>query len=219
MIKIEVQHYTKVIKKRKILDDVSLTLEGGYIYGFRGINGSGKTMLMRAVSGMIMPTKGSVRVDGMTVRATKTYPTSLGVLIENPMFLPGCTGFDNLRLLAGLSGQADDMEIKRVMSELDLNPDDKRLYREYSLGMRQKLGIVAAIMGGPRLIILDEPINALDEKSVKKVKELLVNLKNENRVIIIACHDREEMDYLADRIFLIEDGRLKSETALRTTPN
>jgi len=208
-MEIRVEKYTKYIRKRIILNDINLVLEGGYIYGFRGINGSGKTMLMRAIAGMITPSKGSVYVDGVKVRSTRAYPTSIGVLIENPTFLKEHTGYQNLQLLAKLSGQADDREIRDTMMYLGLAPEDKRTYREYSLGMRQKLGIAAAVMGGPRLIILDEPINALDEESVQRVRELLISLKDEDRVMIIACHDREEMDRLADRIYMIEAGECR----------
>ncbi len=210
-MEIRVENYSKRIKKNTILKNVDLTLEGGYIYGFRGINGSGKTMLMRAIAGMITPTKGGVYVDGKPVRSTRAYPTSIGALIENPAFLKEHTGFQNLELLAKLSGQADAEAIRGTMEYLGLDPDDRRVYREYSLGMRQKLGIAAAVMGGPRLIILDEPINALDEESVQKVRELLISLKDEDRVMIIACHDREEMDRLADRIYMIEGGRCRVE--------
>ena len=218
-MEISVEDYTKRIKNRTILDHVSVRLTGGLIYGFRGINGSGKTMLMRAICGMIRPTSGKVGVDGKVVRPTRAYPISVGALIENPSFLRECNGLDNLKMLASLSGIANESDIRSVLADLGLDPDDKRLFKEYSLGMRQKLGVAAAIMGKPHLIILDEPINALDEVSVEKVKEILLRLRANDRIIIIACHDREEMDYLADRIYVIDEGRIVGEGNDQETSN
>ena len=181
-MEISVEDYTKRIKNRTILDHVSVRLTGGLLYGFRGINGSGKTMLMRAICGMIRPTSGKVVVDGKVVRPTRAYPISVGALIENPSFLRECNGLDNLKMLASLSGIANESDIRSVLVDLGLDPDDKRLFKEYSLGMRQKLGVAAAIMGKPHLIILDEPINALDEVSVEKVKEILLRLRANDRL-------------------------------------
>ena len=206
-----IENLTKYIKKRLILDHINLSLEGGYIYGFRGINGSGKTMLMRAICGMIHPTSGSISVDGKRIHSGQAYPVPIGALIENPSFLRECTGYENLKLLADLRGFSEENEVIKSIQMLGLDPKDKRLYREYSLGMRQRLGIAAAIMGSPELIVLDEPINALDENGVKTVRDILFNLKSSERIIIIACHDREEMNYLADRIYILEEGRIIGE--------
>ena len=203
--------YSKIIKNRVVLDNVSLLLEGGHIYGFRRKNGSGKTMLMRAICGMIRASSGEIYVDGKKVISSKAYPVSVGALIESPSFLMGSTGFENLKLLAELSGLASEKDIRLTMNYLGLGPNDKRKYKEYSLGMRQKLGIAAAVMGSPQLIVLDEPINALDEETVYKVRKMLVGLRDPKRIIVIACHDREEMDYLSDWIFNIEDGHIAGE--------
>ncbi len=203
--------YSKVIKNRVVLDNISLSLEGGHIYGFRGKNGSGKTMLMRAICGMIRASSGEIYVEGKKVISSKAYPVSVGALIENPSFLMGCTGFENLKLLADLSGFTSEKDIRLVMDDLGLDPNDKRKYKEYSLGMRQKLGVAAAVMGAPQLIVLDEPINALDEETVYKVRKMLLGLRDPKRIIVIACHDREEMNYLSDWIFTIEDGHIAGE--------
>ena len=127
---------------------------------------------------------------------------------ENPSFLPQYTGFKNLKLLAGLTGNISDDEIRTALERVGLDPEDKRIYRKYSLGMKQKLGIANAIMGEPDIIILDEPINALDEESVKKIKKVLLEIRDKGKLIIIACHDREELEYLSDIIYEIKDGSI-----------
>lgn len=137
-----------------------------------------------------------------------SFPESIGILIENPSFLPQYTGFKNLKLLAGLTGGISDEDIKTALDRVGLDPEDKRTYRKYSLGMKQKLGIANAIMGEPDIIILDEPINALDEESVKKIKKVLLEIRDKDKLIIIACHDREELEYLSDIIYEIKDGSI-----------
>lgn len=137
-----------------------------------------------------------------------SFPESIGILIENPSFLPQYTGFKNLKLLAGLTGGISDEDIRTALEHVGLDPDDKRTYRKYSLGMKQKLGIANAIMGEPDVIILDEPINALDEESVRKIKRVLLEIRNKDKLIIIACHDREELEYLSDIIYEIKDGSI-----------
>ncbi len=207
-MEIVIKNYTKYIKKRLILKDINLKLESGNVYGFRGQNGSGKTMLMRAITGLIYPTKGRVYIDGKRIGKDISSPKSVGILIENPSFLDEYTGYDNLKMLSDISVKIKKQDILEVMEKVGLIPEDKRLYREYSLGMRQKLGVAAAIMGEPELIILDEPINAIDEEGVQRVRELLRELRNKNKLIIVACHDREELDFLSDTIFELEEGKV-----------
>ena len=202
------EHISKRIGKNTILDDINLTLTGGKVIGLRGKNGSGKTMLMRVICGLIKPSAGTVNVNGCVLGKDASFPPSVGVLIENPSFLPGESGYRNLKLLAGIKGIAADEKIRETLVCLGLDPDDKRPYRKYSLGMKQKVGIACAVMEEPELIILDEPLNALDEKGMQAVRELLNRLKTEDRIILIACHDKEEMDYLADEIYYMEDGKI-----------
>ena len=206
MSEIKTEDLSKSIKGALILDKVSITLTSGKIYGLRGKNGSGKTMLMRAMSGLLIPDSGSVIINGKTLHKDISFPESIGILIENPSFLPQYTGFKNMKLLAGLTGNISDDEIRTALDRVGLDPEDKRTYRKYSLGMKQKLGIANAIMGEPDIIILDEPINALDEESVKKIKKVLLEIRDKDKLIIIACHDREELEYLSDIIYEIKDG-------------
>jgi len=208
MSEIKIEDLSKQIKGALILDKVSITLTSGKIYGLRGKNGSGKTMLMRAMAGLLIPDSGSVIINGKTLHKDISFPESIGILIENPSFLPQYTGFKNLKLLAGLTGGISDEEIKTALDRVGLDPEDKRTYRKYSLGMKQKLGIANAIMGEPDIIILDEPINALDEESVKKIKKVLLEIRDKDKLIIIACHDREELEYLSDIIYEIKDGSI-----------
>ena len=208
MIEINIKSLCKSIKGITILDNISMNMSSGKIYGIKGKNGSGKTMLMRAISGLIIPDSGKIVINKKILHKDISFPDSIGILIETPSFLPQYTGYKNLKLLAGLSGTISENDIDLALKRVGLDPNDKRAYKKYSLGMKQKLGIAYAIMGEPDIIILDEPINALDEESVCNIKNVLLDIRNNDKLIIIACHDREELEYLSDIIFEIKDGRI-----------
>jgi ABC-2 type transport system ATP-binding protein len=210
-MKIEIKEYTKIIKGVTILDNVNLLLESGKCYGLKGKNGSGKTMLMRAVSGLIAPTKGYVRIDGEILGKDISFPRSIGILIENPAFIANYTGYKNLELLASIQHKVGRAEIEKILEDVGLEPQDKRKYRKYSLGMKQKLGIASAFMEQPDIIILDEPINAIDESGVEKVKLLIQEAKERGAVIITACHDAQELEELSDEIICISEGRITAD--------
>lgn len=208
-MKIEIRNVTKVIKKTKVIDNVDITFEGGKIYGLSGKNGCGKTMLMRLISGLIYPTEGEVVIDGKILGRDCSFPKSIGLLIENPAFLEEYTAYENLRMLNGVGGnRLDKEEMLRLIQSVGLDPHDSRKYYKFSLGMRQRLGIAAAIMGKPDVILLDEPINAIDEDGVSEIRDLIRSLSDEDRIIIIACHDKEEMEYMADEIIYMKDGKI-----------
>ncbi|WP_294379372.1 ABC transporter ATP-binding protein [Senegalimassilia anaerobia] len=209
-MRVEISHYTKAIKGITVLDDVNLILEPGTCYGLRGKNGSGKTMLMRAIAGLLFPTSGGVFVDGKKLGKDIDFPASVGLLIETPSFLPRYAGFKNLQLLAGLRGVAGGDDIAEALRRVGLDSDDKRPYRKYSLGMQQRLGIACAIMEHPDLILLDEPINALDPSGVARVETIVREEKERGAIVVVACHDAEELDLLADEIFVMAEGRLTS---------
>ena len=206
MKEIIIEGLSKKIKGTLILDNVNMQMEPGKVYGLRGKNGCGKTMIMRALCGLLIPDSGKVIIDGEVLHRDIKFPRSVGVLIENPSFLPQYTGYENLRMLSKLMGNISDEEVRNAIERVGLDPDDGRTYRKYSLGMKQKLGIANAIMGEPDLIILDEPINALDEQTVMSIKTELLKLRDEGKLIVIACHDREELEFLCDIIYEIKNG-------------
>lgn len=211
-MKIEITNLKKVIKGATVLDDINYTFSGGRIYGLCGKNGCGKTMLMRLIAGLIYPSSGTIRIKDKVLGKDISFPESVGMLIENPSFLNDYTGKQNLEMLAGLQKNVDKAEVRRVLEQVGLDPDDKRKFYKYSLGMRQRLGIAAAIMGSPELILLDEPINAIDTDGVQEIRAIIRGLSAENRIIIVASHDKSEMDYLADEKIYMSEGRLIKET-------
>lgn len=207
-MELEVINATKIIDKKIILDNINLKLKSGRIYGLRGKNGAGKTMLFRLISGLIFPTEGRVVIDGEELGKEISFPRSIGILIENPGYIPNFSGFKNLRMIANIKGIIGDEQIRETMTLLGLDPDSRKKVRKYSLGMKQKLGVSMAVMEEPDIIILDEPVNALDEASVRIVHDLLQQHKERGALIIVASHDREELDILADEIFIMENGRI-----------
>lgn len=203
---IQVNDVSKVFGATTIINHVSMLLASGHIYGFQGINGCGKTMLMRLVAGLMYPTTGEVIVDSRVLRGQNSFPPSMGLLIENPAFLGGYTGFENLKMLAGIRGKITDEEIRESIVRVGLDPTDKKKYRKYSLGMKQRLGIACAIMERPELLILDEPFISLDETGVQTVFEIIKQEKERGALVIMACHEYETLAALADEIFRITAG-------------
>jgi ABC-2 type transport system ATP-binding protein len=204
---VELTNVSKKIKGVTVLNDINLRMESGKIYGFKGKNGSGKTMLMRAVAGLIK-VRGTVNIDGRILGKDESFPPSIGILIENPAFISSYTGFENLKTLASIRGRINDDKIRETLKEMGLEPDDKRTFRKYSLGMKQRLGIAAAIMEEPDLIILDEPVNAIDESGLEQIREILKKHKERGALIIIACHDSDELEFLSDEIIEIAEGKI-----------
>ena len=205
---VRLEDYCKSFKSAEVLKNINLTLESGKVIGLKGKNGSGKTMLMRAISGLILPTSGKVYINDKELGRQISFPPSIGILIENPSFISNYTGFKNLQILASIQNRISDDEIRDAIRKVGLDPDDKRTFKKYSLGMKQRLGIAAAIMERPDIVILDEPINALDEAGAGLIKGLLDELKANGSLIIIACHDTEELNYLSDEIYEIYDGEI-----------
>ena len=205
---VRLEDYCKSFKSAEVLKNINLTLESGKVIGLKGKNGSGKTMLMRAISGLILPTSGKVYINDKELGRHISFPPSIGILIENPSFISNYTGFKNLKILASIQNRISDDEIRDAIRKVGLDPDDKRTFKKYSLGVKQRLGIAAAIMERPDIVILDEPINALDEAGAGLIKGLLDELKANGSLIIIACHDTEELNYLSDEIYEIYDGEI-----------
>ncbi len=211
-MKIALDHVTKTIKGVDVLKDISMTLESGKIVGFRGVNGSGKTMLMRMISGLIRPTKGTVIIDGKVLGKDLSFPPSIGTLIENPAFLDGYSGFENLKVLASIRNRVSDSDIRKTIIRVGLDPENKKAFKKYSLGMKQRLGIAAAVLEHPELILLDEPTNALDVDGVELVQNVIQQEKERGALILLSCHDPQVLNFLADEIYHIQEGRLTSHT-------
>lgn len=212
-MRIVIDHVTKTIKGAVILDDVRLTLRGGTVYGLQGVNGSGKTMLMRLIAGLIRPTSGKVTIDGKILGKDLDFPGSMGLLIENPAFLDGHTGLKNLELLAQIKGEIGLPQIKETLRDVGLKPEDPRKFKKYSLGMKQRLGIAAALMEKPELILLDEPTNALNDRGVARICALIRRERDRGALIVLACHDASILEGLADEIYKVSEGKIERRAA------
>ena len=208
---ISIEHVTKKIKDATVLKDICLEMKGGTVYGLQGKNGSGKTMLMRAISGLIRPTSGRIVINGEQLHKNISIPRSIGLLLENPSLLPEYDASQNLKLLAKMQGGVPEEEIRQLIRDVGLEDAGHKKVEKYSLGMKQRLGIAAAILGSPDIILLDEPINAIDGEGVEEIRSLILSLKNEKRIIIVACHDKEEMNLLADELVHLRDGRIEGQ--------
>lgn len=205
---LEVENVCKKIKEDYVLKNVTLSMEKGRIYGIQGKNGCGKSMLMRVICGLVLPTAGRIVIAGEELGKELSFPRSIGVLIEHPGFLNGYSGFQNLKILASVSRKADEDEIQRTLERVGLAEDMNKKYRKYSLGMKQKLGIAAAVMEQPEIIMLDEPANGLDEKSEQRMWEIIHEEKERGALVIVACHDSEALETVADELFRMKNGEI-----------
>lgn len=206
-----VNSINKSIRGKIILSDVSLRLKSGNIYGFAGRNGSGKTMLFRALSGLMRIDSGSILLDGKTLHKDFSVLPSLGIILENAGLYPGLTGAENLLYLAGLTKRIGREEVVNAISRVGLDPEDKRTYRKYSLGMKQRLVIAQAIMEKPDVIMLDEPTNALDESGVEEIRKVILEEKERGALILVASHNKEDIRILADELYRVEGGRVERQ--------
>jgi ABC-2 type transport system ATP-binding protein len=208
-MKIEVKNVTKRFKDNVILEDVNLEFVGGKIYGLIGRNGSGKSVLLKMLCAFYEPSSGEILYDGENIIKEEKYPPSTRALIEKPAFIPDLTGKQNLLLLASIQNIIGEKEIDSTMERLGLVPNDNKKYYKYSLGMKQKLGIAQVLMENPDVIILDEPINALDDSGTEQVRQILMKHKQRGALIIIACHDADELEFLSDEIIEIAEGKIQ----------
>ncbi|MGN0648759.1 MAG: ABC transporter ATP-binding protein [Oscillospiraceae bacterium] len=199
---------TKTLQGHTVLDHVSLSLESGKIYGLVGRNGSGKTMLIRSISGMVRPTSGTIRWNGKQLYREIDYIPRLGLLIENIGLYPEFTGFQNLKLLAGIQKRITDADIREAIVRVGLDPDDNRPIRKYSLGMKQKITLAQAFMEKPELLMLDEPTNALDEASVARIRDDIKAAAAQGAIVLLASHNKEDISCLCDVVYFMEEGKL-----------
>ena len=192
-MKIEIKNVTKKFKDIIALESVNMVLEEGKIYGFVGHNGSGKSVLLKIICAFYEPTSGEVLFDGINVIKENSYPPDTRALIEKPNFLPELTGRENLLLLAQVQNKIGEKEIDEVLEAVGLKKVANKKYHQYSLGMKQKLGIAQVLMEDPKIMIFDEPFNGLDEDSVKKIRKILLEEKKKGKIIILATHIKEDI--------------------------
>lgn len=197
----------KTMKETQVLKGVNLTVEQGNIVGIRGINGSGKTMVLRAIAGLIR-VDGSVEIGGKKMEPGEC-PKDIGVLVEMPGFLPEFTGKKNLQLLGMLQEGVTEEDIEEAMNAVGLDPKDRRHYKKYSLGMKERLGIAQAILKKPKLILLDEPTNGIDSDGIQILEELLWRLKEEGSTIVVTSHDRDFLDAVTSQCYEMKEGSLR----------
>lgn len=209
MNELKVEKIEKYLDGRKVLDKIELDLHGGCVYGFTGRNGSGKTMLFRAISGLIKLDAGKVVYNGKELSEKLSILPSLGIIIENTGMYPEFTGYQNLRMLANIKKRIGENEIKAALGRVGLHADDKRSVHKYSLGMKQRLAIAQAIMERPDVLMLDEPTNGLDEEGIIMIRNIIKEEKSRGSIILLASHSKEDIELLADIVYKISDGKVQ----------
>lgn len=207
-MKIELKNLSKNFDKSKVINNINITFTEGNIYGLYGRNGSGKSVIMKLICGFLIPTEGQILFDGIDFNANDEYPNSLRAVIERPSFFPNLTGYENLKLLAEIQNKISDKEIIESLKIVNLINEKDKKFSKYSLGMKQKLAIAQAIMEDPKIIILDEPFNGIEEKTVSKLIKYLKEEKEKGKIIIFSTHIKEDLDNLADKIYKIENGSI-----------
>lgn len=205
---IVIKNLTKKFKEAVVLDNVNISFEKGKVHGLIGRNGSGKTMLMKSICGIVPPTSGEIVVGGKRIGKDTDIPKNVGVIIETPGFIPNYSAYSNLKFLAALNNRIGKNEIRNAIKSVGLDPDDKKSVGKFSLGMRQRLGLAQAIMEDPELLILDEPMNGLDKDGVADMREYLLALKKRGKTLLIASHSAEDIDILCDTVCEMDKGRL-----------
>lgn len=205
---IEVQNVVKRFRDQVVLKNVSISFEKGQIHGIVGRNGSGKTVLFKCICGLMHPEEGVILVNGKRVGRDVDMPEDIGAIIEAPGFLPNYSGYKNLRFLANIRRKIGKEEILNVLRTVGLDPESRKHVGKYSLGMRQRLGIAQAIMEDPEILILDEPMNGLDNAGVQDIRALLLELKAQGKTILLASHNHEDIAALCDTVHEMDGGVL-----------
>ena len=212
---ISIENLNKQFKNQLVLNNINVKFSNGHIYGIIGRNGSGKTVLLKCICGFLKPTTGVISVNHKIVGKDIDFPENLGFIIETPGFLLNYSGYKNLKYLASIRKKIDGNEIKESMSLVGLDSADKKHVGKYSLGMRQRLGIAQAIMEKPDILVLDEPMNALDKNGVEEMRRLFLKMKSEGKLILLTSHNREDIEILCDEVYEMEEGILNK---LKETP-
>lgn len=205
---IDISNVTKKFGDATVLWNINIRFEEGKIYGIVGRNGSGKTVLFKLIIGFLRPSDGQVRVYGREVGKDKDFAEEIGVIIENPGFLKGYTGYKNLEYLASIRKLIGKKEIRGSMERVGLDPDSRKKVGKYSMGMKQRLAVAQAIMENPRILLLDEPMNGLDDQGVEDIRKMLLQFKEEGKTILLASHNKEDIEVLCDEVYEMSQGRL-----------
>ncbi len=205
---IEINNYSKKLNNSIVLNNINLKLTGGNIYGLVGKNGSGKSILLKSICGLVNIKEGEIKINNKVLGKDIEFSPNVGALLDGSGFIPSLSGIKNLKLLASINNKATDDDIKKTMKLLSLDCEDDKPYRKYSLGMKQKLAISQAIMEKPEIIILDEPFNGIDSESVQEVKNILLEYKSKGALILITSHIEDEIKFICDEVFKITNGNI-----------
>ena len=208
-MEIIVKELSKKFKKVTVLENINMKFESGKIYGIVGRNGSGKSVFLKILCSFYKPTTGEILFDNVNYNSNNNFPPSVRALIENPTFFPDLTGFENLKLLSSIQNKIGDEEIIKTLDQVNLLKEKDKKYSEYSLGMKQKLGIAQVLMENPDVMIFDELFNGIEEKTVEKIRNILLELKNQNKIIIVTSHIKEDIGVLSDEVYKFDCGRVE----------
>lgn len=209
-----IENATKKFGTQTVLNNVSLTLEDGKIYGFVGQNGCGKTVLFKSICGFIYLDRGTITVDGKVIGKDIDIIKDAGIIIESPGFLPNYSAFKNLKFLTMIKDNIGDEQIKSTLVSVGLDPESKKVVGKFSLGMRQRLGIAQAIMENPHILILDEPMNGLDKRGVEDIRKILMDLKKKGKLILLASHNPLDIDILCDCVYELDAGTIVNQRSI-----
>ncbi|MBQ3545894.1 MAG: ABC transporter ATP-binding protein [Lachnospiraceae bacterium] len=204
-MRIEVKNLCKIVDRKYLVKNINLTFESGQIYGIIGQNGSGKTVLFKLLLGLMNKSSGEILVDG---KKQNGFMRDVGFIIERPNLIPYYSAYDNLKFISSYSGKVDKQKIIQSLEMVGLSSKEKKKVKNYSLGMKQKVAIAMAIMDDPKILILDEPLNAIDDSSVKKIREIILEYKKNDRIVLIASHYKDDIDYLCDEVYEMKNGEI-----------
>lgn len=205
---IKVEGLRKNFGKNVVLNNINTEFAAQQIHGIIGRNGSGKTVMLKCLCGLMEPSDGTVRINGILLKDDVQKNTFIGAIIETPGFIPTSSGYRNLKFLSALGESLDENSIKETMKTVGLDPESKKHVSHYSLGMKQRLGIAQAIMGKPKLLILDEPMNGLDNDGVEQIRRLFLKLKKDGATILLACHSKDDISALCDTVTELDKGTI-----------
>ena len=203
-----IEKLTKKFNETEVLSNINVTFEKGKIHGLIGRNGSGKTMLMKCICGLVPVTSGKISINDKIIGKDIEIPENIGVIIENPGFIPNYSAYKNLYFLSKITSKIGKAEIRNAIQSVGLDPDNKKHVGKYSLGMKQRLGLAQAIMENPDILILDEPMNGLDKDGVNDMRKYLLKLKDQGKTILIASHSSEDIEILCDTVSEMDKGLL-----------